>query len=393
MLSLTLQFSIFDSIHQLRTMKRDDDIANAKMKAWANYFSAYLPPEDEPFEPMFQIDYPIVNDLSINAVLELDNITATSVGIINIPIYWRSFFRNILPGGSIGIVVVVHNTCNRPFTYQINGNAVVYLGVGDNHDTKYDDLVEIRRLVDLASFSGDDSKYSGAMIDTEYCPYTLYVYPSDSMKALFVSNDATIYTVSIIAIFCFTSFIFVLFDRYVERRQRRVKTAAMHSSAIISSLFPDSVRKRLFHSSSNPPDQQLVSERSNNTASTNLIEGSPIAQEYPDTTVIFADIVGFTAWSASRDPIQVFRLLETLYAGFDGLAKKYGVFKIETIGDCYVAVVGLPESRKNHAVVMAKFADAIRVKMNELTHELEKSLGPVRTYFVVHVFHFLCICH
>ena len=363
------------------------------MKDWANYFASYLSPEDEAFEPLFEINYPIVKDLSINAVLELDNITTASVGIISIPIYWRSFFRNILPEGSTGIVIVVHNKCNRPFTYQINGNAAVYLGVGDNHDTKYDDLVAIRKLEDLASFSGDNSKYSGAAIDTEYCPNTLYVYPSDSMKALFVSNDAVIYTVSIIAIFCFTSFIFVLFDRYVERRQRRVKTAAMHASAIISSLFPDSVRKRLFHSSINPTDQQLVSERSNSTSSTCLIEGSPIAQEYPDTTVIFADIVGFTAWSASRDPIQVFRLLETVYAGFDGLAKKYGVFKIETIGDCYVAVVGLPKSRKNHAVVMSKFAAAMLVKMNELTHELEESLGPVRIYFVGSCFHFICTCH
>jgi class 3 adenylate cyclase len=74
--------------------------------------------------------------------------------------------------------------------------------------------------------------------------------------------------------------------------------------------------------------------------------------------------------------------LETIYAGFDTLANIHGVFKIETIGDSYVAVVGLPKSHKRHAVVMAKFADAIRTKMKEMTSELETMLGAVRLTLV-----------
>jgi class 3 adenylate cyclase len=57
---------------------------------------------------------------------------------------------------------------------------------------------------------------------------------------------------------------------------------------------------------------------------------------------MFADIAGFTAWSSEREPSQVFQLLETVYAGFDAIAKRIGVFKVETIGDCYMAVTGLP---------------------------------------------------
>jgi class 3 adenylate cyclase len=48
-------------------------------------------------------------------------------------------------------------------------------------------------------------------------------------------------------------------------------------------------------------------------------------------------------------------LLETVYP-FDEIAKRRRVFKVETIGDCYVAVCGLPDPRKDHAVVMARFA-------------------------------------
>jgi class 3 adenylate cyclase len=68
----------------------------------------------------------------------------------------------------------------------------------------------------------------------------------------------------------------------------------------------------------------------------------PVADLYPEATVMFADISGFTAWSSVREPTQVFTLLETLYGSFDAIARKRGVFKVETIGDSYVAVVGLP---------------------------------------------------
>ena len=80
--------------------------------------------------------------------------------------------------------------------------------------------------------------------------------------------------------------------------------------------------------------------------------------------------------SSSREPTQVFRLLETLYNAFDIIAERRGVYKVETIGDSYVAVCGLPEPQKNHAVVMCKFATDILKKVSELTTTtLKHSLG------------------
>jgi len=69
---------------------------------------------------------------------------------------------------------------------------------------------------------------------------------------------------------------------------------------------------------------------------------------------MFADIAGFTRWSSERDPTHVFTLLQTVYAAFDKVAKKRSVFKVETIGDCYVAVTGLPDPQPDHAIRMAK---------------------------------------
>lgn len=91
---------------------------------------------------------------------------------------------------------------------------------------------------------------------------------------------------------------------------------------------------------------------------------------------MFLDIVNFTAWSSERDPGQVFLLLETIYHAFDEIAKRMGVFKVETIGDSYVAVCGLPKPRDHHAKVMALFARQCLKSMSRLTKALEVHLGP-----------------
>jgi class 3 adenylate cyclase len=64
-------------------------------------------------------------------------------------------------------------------------------------------------------------------------------------------------------------------------------------------------------------------------------------------------------------------LLETIYSAFDALAKERRVFKVETIGDSYVAVTGLPNPNAKHAISMARFAVDCLSKFHELTKQLE----------------------
>ena len=91
---------------------------------------------------------------------------------------------------------------------------------------------------------------------------------------------------------------------------------------------------------------------------------------------MFADVEGFTAWSSVREPSQVFTLLETIFAAFDVVASRRRVFKVETVGDCYVAVSGLPEPRLNHAATMARFARDCIVEHSAAVKNLERFLGP-----------------
>jgi len=83
-----------------------------------------------------------------------------------------------------------------------------------------------------------------------------------------------------------------------------------------------------------------------------------------------------TIRSSEREPAQVFMLLQTIFHFFDNIARKWGVFKVETIGDCYVAVTGLPDPQPDHAIRMTKFARECLRKVTDLTHKLESTLGP-----------------
>ena len=90
---------------------------------------------------------------------------------------------------------------------------------------------------------------------------------------------------------------------------------------------------------------------------TRLKEGeSVIAERYDEVTVLFADIVGFTEYSAYTAPEKLVYLLNEIFSSFDHLADRHGLEKIKTIGDAYMVVGGVPTPRHDHCTAIAEMA-------------------------------------
>jgi class 3 adenylate cyclase len=331
-------------------------------------------------DPDSNMAYPVFSDFGEKREL---------VGILMTTLYWKVYFTDVLPPGADGIYVVLESNAkaeNQTITYRIDGPDVTYLGGGDHHDTTFDHLEQSQ---DITEFIRDRASvrtrsYTAAALNDEYIHYTLRVYPSTDLQDDYVTSKPIVYTVVVACIFLFSSLVFLAYDCLVERRQTVVMDKAIKASAVVSSLFPEAVRDRIYNEHNEKQketagwraaDNKGKSFMTNGDETSEATKGRPIADKFDNTTVVFADIAGFTKWSSTRLPQEVFELLETLYGAFDKIAQRRGVYKVETIGDCYMAVTGIPEPQPDHAIRMAKFAQDCLVKMKVLTMHLKESLG------------------
>ena len=322
------------------------------------------------------------------------------VGAVQLDVDWLTQFRSVSPSEGCIVAVLVTGGGDVMSFEILDGNAV-FLGEGDLHDPRYDDYVVTTKVSAVAIQNVTSGIWQSNNVGTSWDTfgYSLSVYPTASFEAAFKTNLPAIYTAVAAVIFAFIILMFGLYDVLVNRRQQHVMGEAVRFRNVVNSLFPAVVRNRLFaqqHATTTaaplPKDRTLqqarrsamrrwdsIARRASNddlrvaepattrlrtflhrSASQNRADmeqyqlDDPIADLFPETTIMFADISGFTAWSSEREPSQVFYLLETLYHAFDELASRLGVFKVETIGDCYVAVTGLPDPNQVRIVVMIK---------------------------------------
>ncbi|CAB9521849.1 Receptor-type guanylate cyclase gcy [Seminavis robusta] len=324
------------------------------------------------FHPVFQY----AGDLNSKVVAMISTATAFDASM-----------RNLLPSNVKGMLCVIQNTCNQTFSYMIEGKEAYYQGFEDNHDPSYDDMALQVPLTVIA--------HPEVVNTPGNCMYSMKIYPTKEFENDYKTSTPLIFAAVVAGTFVAVALVFFTYDYFVLKRNEIMISNAAQSSAIVSSIVPDHLKDRLLshqqqineqnkqnkasggsRRSSSGSLKMFLNDGSKQLGMDNSAVEAPLADLFLETTVLFADISGFTAWSSVREPTQVFVLLETLFQSFDRIAKKRRVFKVETVGDCYVAVCGLPDPRREHAVVMARFAQDILSKFYTLTRKLEVTLGP-----------------
>ena len=133
----------------------------------------------------------------------------------------------------------------------------------------------------------------------------------------------------------------------LQREKQRAEMEHEKSERLLLNILPASIAERLKRG-----------ERS-------------IAERFEEVTVLFADIVEFTALASHTDPDDLVTLLNELFSRFDRLAERHGLEKIKTIGDSYLVVGGLPIPRVDHAEAVAEMA----LGMLESVHDLNRDSG------------------
>ncbi|MGD1805010.1 adenylate/guanylate cyclase domain-containing protein [Dapis sp. BLCC M126] len=105
----------------------------------------------------------------------------------------------------------------------------------------------------------------------------------------------------------------------------------------------------------------------------------PIAKRFENVTILFADIVDFTGFSARISPSELVDMLNQIFSVFDQLTEEHDLEKIKTIGDSYMVVGGLPTAREDHAEAIANMAldmqKAIRKFFNDRGEAFQIRIG------------------
>eukprot|EP00238_Polyblepharides_amylifera_P013082 CAMPEP_0196599012 /NCGR_PEP_ID=MMETSP1081-20130531/94630_1 /TAXON_ID=36882 /ORGANISM="Pyramimonas amylifera, Strain CCMP720" /LENGTH=1163 /DNA_ID=CAMNT_0041924753 /DNA_START=503 /DNA_END=3995 /DNA_ORIENTATION=+ len=117
-----------------------------------------------------------------------------------------------------------------------------------------------------------------------------------------------------------------------------------------------------------------------------LRQGKKVEPEtFSQVTIFFSDIVGFTDISAQLEPQYVMNMLDRLYTKFDLQCTKYKLFKVETIGDAYMCVGGIPDEQVDQTVRVALFAmGAIEAAGSVMVSEERPELGYVNIRVGIH---------
>ena len=324
----------------------NDPILQEWMQAWTST------QEDLKSEPLAIVTLPVRSSL--------DSSSTTVAAALTSILYWKDLLLQVADNEqTLPYTLVLDNgkDCAQTLSYSVSGREVQFLDYQDLHNSEWNRFgVSVPLFV---SNNDDSSKNTGQVTLADYCPYTLSVYPTNDFVAYYHDDNKPAVYASVIAILLLGICVLLLiYDKTVERRQTEVLQDAIKADRIVSSLFPQQIKEKLYQQTLNEngngnrksvmeeivPDEvlqaaaggtpnQLKEDEENDDDDKIVTQTDFLADHFEDCTLFFFKIVGFTAWSSQREPAEIFTLLQTIFGCFDALANKLGVYQVETVGE------------------------------------------------------------
>jgi hypothetical protein len=236
---------------------------------------------------------------------------STMVGYFFAAVPWVSYLENVFDSRNDNpVIAVLQSQCGDKTTSFLMGSVEpALLSINEDVHVRsqhYEDMARTANLTTMAKNMDANpivNEDTGEIICSS-TTFTITVYPTEQFEQNFATNAPLFYTLIVLSIFFFTILAFFLFDCLVQRRQSSIMNTALRQNALVSSLFPQNIQKQLMADI----DAEAVKNKTGkaglrsylNNEAVEIEEASleagpkskPIADLFPETTIMFADIAG-----------------------------------------------------------------------------------------------------
>ncbi len=141
------------------------------------------------------------------------------------------------------------------------------------------------------------------------------------------------------------------YEKQIEKKNVQLSEERQKSDRLLLNILPESIAERMKN------NEKII------------------VDHFSEVTVLFCDIVNFTAFSSHNSPEKIVDALNQVFSEFDKLTQKYRIEKIKTIGDAYMAVCGAPEPAQDHAQRMASMALEMIGVIKKIDLKLDVRIG------------------
>jgi hypothetical protein len=237
-------------------------------------------------EPRLFALSPVFKDLI--QVKDVDQVVGFLAGIVPWYYFLEGHVDNRQPPMNVDVT-----GCGSSFSYSVQGHSAIFLGE--------------------SKFMSQEGSFTKMAISAEFAPaaqlaesirpchYNVTVSPTQEFMNHHETNEPLIYTIIIMAVFVLTSMVFIAYDCNVTLRHNKLVTTTKRTNDIVKSLFPAEVQERMMEeakavqamANGGSKTSSATSQLKNGNIAPYLI-GKPNADLFPEATVLFCDIVGFT---------------------------------------------------------------------------------------------------